>query len=95
MNAEQKRMARHALGLPNNTRRSYRNHYVIGPGAPDHAEWSGLVSKGMAEMSEGKPRETGHRMDCFFLTRAGAEAALEGKEKLCPEDFPPPSEKAA
>jgi hypothetical protein len=24
----------------------------------------------------------------FWLTRDGAKAALEGKETLCPEDFP-------
>jgi hypothetical protein len=25
----------------------------------------------------------------YHLTRQGAEKALTGKEKLCPEDFPP------
>ncbi len=95
MNAAQKRMARHALGLPTNKRRSYRNRYVVSPGGSDHTEWSDLVSKGLAEVAEGKPREDGFRMDTFYLTRAGAEAALEGKEELCPEDFPSPSKKAA
>jgi len=29
-----------------------------------------------------------HQMRRFWLTRAGAEAALDPGETLCPEDFP-------
>jgi hypothetical protein len=30
----------------------------------------------------------GRKDDLFCLTRKGVEAALVGREKLCPEDFP-------
>lgn len=75
-------LARHALGLPNSRRRSYRNRYFAPPGSESHVIWSALVARGLAEMSR-RPRN-----DFFCLTRVGAEAALEPGETLDPEDFP-------
>lgn len=78
----EREMARHALGLPNSRRRSYRNRYFAPPGGDSHVIWSALVARGLAEMSR-KPRN-----DFFCLTRAGAEAALNPGEDLDEEDFP-------
>ncbi len=86
---EQKHLARHALGLPNPKRRSYRNWFGAYTGGPDHAAWTAMVAAGLARVHEGKPNAAGQRMDGFGLTRAGADAALEARETLDPEDFTP------
>lgn len=78
---EQIELARHALGLPNDRRRSYRNRYLAGGPSP---EWSGMVDAGMAERGETCSRG----MTWFWLTRAGAQAVLKRGERLCSEDFP-------
>ena len=85
MNALQRQLARHALGLPNFRRVSFRNRYAV-PYAPtrDFEAWEALADAGMAE-SNG-PRRSG--LMIFWLTREGAEAALEPGETLCPQDFP-------
>ncbi|MFC6391804.1 hypothetical protein [Methylorubrum zatmanii] len=83
MSPEQRRLARHALGLPNRYRRSYRNRFLAG-GRDEN--WLGLVEDGLAE--SGEPDDLGRTW--LWLTRAGAEAALEPGERLCREDFPPP-----
>jgi hypothetical protein len=79
---EQTRLARHALGLPNDARRSYRNRFAVGDG-PKADLWRALVSDGLA-VDAGKEGT----LNWFHLTRAGAEAALNRRETLCPEDFP-------
>lgn len=81
MTPAQRALARHALGLPNAGRRSYRNRFLTGGESPD---WRALEAAGHAE--SGKADELGRTW--FWLTRAGAEAALEPGERLCPEDFP-------
>jgi len=83
---EQRSLARHALGLPNDRRRSYRNRYVVEKEAGDGVLWMDLVSKGMARHRPGNPLTGG--MDLFWLTAEGARAALDPRESLCPEDFP-------
>lgn len=84
MTPEQLRLARHALGLPNKARRSYRNRFYAGG---QHPEWRAMEAAGLAE-ADTIPTATG--MTWFWLTRAGAEAALDPGERLCREDFPPP-----
>lgn len=79
-------LARHALGLPNNNLRSYRNRFVTG-GGKDGAAWAGMVAAGLAEVRAGKSLPFGGA-DLYWLTRAGAMSALEPGETLCPEDFP-------
>lgn len=79
-------LARHALGLPNDRLRSYRNRFVTGPG-PDGAAWSGMVAAGLAETRAGQRLPFGGA-DLYWLTREGAMSALEPGETLCPEDFP-------
>lgn len=79
-------LARHALGLPNNRLRSYRNRFVTG-GGKDGSAWTGMVAAGLAEVRAGKSLPFGGA-DLYWLTREGAMSALEPGETLCPEDFP-------
>lgn len=79
-------LARHALGLPNSKRTSYRNHFVTGEGGDDHAAWSMMVNEGDALRRKGSVLTGGD--DLFLLTHKGAEKALKNGEKLDHEDFP-------
>jgi hypothetical protein len=83
MTRRQRQLARNALGMPNRRRRSYRNYYLAACAPGPYDEWLRMVDAGMAEQG---PGINGCR--AFWLTRAGAEAALEPGETLCPEDFP-------
>lgn len=88
---KQRKLARHALGLPNRRRRSYRN-YFLAPYAPntDADHWFKMVEAGHAESARpmaGKVR--------FWLTHSGACAALDDGEILCTEDFPKPTSLSA
>jgi hypothetical protein len=80
----ERELARHALGLDRRTF-SYRNYYVVGSG-DDHTAWLGLVERGLAKRRPGDELTGGS--DIFYLTRAGALAALETGETLDREDFP-------
>lgn len=84
MTPAQLKLARHALGLPNKWRISFRNRFAADRRTPDYLTWRSIVDAGHAlrwpwHYSYG---------DHFCLTRAGAEAALLAGEKLDPEDFP-------
>jgi hypothetical protein len=79
-------LTRHALGLPNKRKRSYRNRYVVGPGCDDHVLWMDMVEAGFARRYDGRPLTGGD--DLFVLTRAGAALSLRAGESLCGEDFP-------
>lgn len=85
LNPTQLRLARAALGLPNTKRTSYRNRYHSAGEGGFHDQWVGLAATGLAERSTG---DNGADSKQFWLTRAGAELALEAGEKLCGEDFP-------
>lgn len=86
MTPAQKELARHALGLPNARRLSYRNHFVAGEGHGDFTNWLAMVEAGEAKRRKGNALTGGD--DLFWLTKAGAEAALNSRERLDPEDFP-------
>lgn len=86
MTPEQIELARHALGLPNKRRRSYRNHFVAGEGHNDYVAWCDMVEKGLARGKKGSQLTGGDPV--FWLTRLGAERVLRKGERLCPEDFP-------
>lgn len=86
MTPRQIELARHALGLPNQTRRSYRNHFIAGPGHSDFDEWVAMVAEGEARRRAGSQLSGGD--DVFWLTENGARKALKPREGLCPEDFP-------
>lgn len=84
MTPEQKQKARHALGLPNDRRRSYRNRFFVSVGSPDDALWKALSDADDADyvtVNRGKDRQ-------YWLTRQGALKALEPGETLDAEDFP-------
>jgi hypothetical protein len=84
MTAEQRELARHALGLPNKTRRSYRNHFVTSPGPEpsDFEDWMAMVAAGFATRRNGSQLTGGEFL--FRLTFAGATAALDKRERLDP-----------
>lgn len=86
MTPPQKRLGRHALGLPNGERRSYRNRFIAGCDHSDFDVWSAMVDEGLATTTGAKKIFGG--MSCFKLTEAGARAALERQEALDREDFP-------
>jgi hypothetical protein len=86
MNPAQLEVARHALGLPNHMRRSYRNRFVAGAGHSDFVTWLDLVRIGFAGRAVA-PKGLGGD-DLFWLTPPGAEAALKAGETLDAEDFP-------
>lgn len=79
---EARDLARHALGLPNRRKRSYRNHFV----SSTDPHWERLVATGLATVR--RSVEAAGGMHTYRLTRAGAEAALDPGERLDPEDFP-------
>lgn len=82
----QLQLARHALGLPNESARSYRNRFYVPKANPAHAEWCDMVAKGLAKQRSDCPGIA--LTDMFTLTKAGAEIALLLGERLDPEDFP-------
>ena len=87
MTPEQIELARHALGLPNPVRRSYRNHFFTGPGTTDHPAWEAMVAAGLAKKRNGGSLSGGD--DVFWLTKAAAVKAVKRGERLSSEDFPP------
>lgn len=89
MTPAQKKMARHALGLPNNNKRSYRNRFIIRTGGTNWWTWSTMVKNGdaMRHRFEARARKGPHQW-CFSLTLKGAWAAIEDNEALDREDFP-------
>lgn len=83
MDGEQRFLARHALGLPCKTKRSYRNRYFAVKDTRIHWMWSSMAADGMA-INDGE--ENG--MVLFSLTERGARSVLDRGERLCKEDFP-------
>lgn len=83
----QTKLARHALGLRDDQKRSYRNRYVTGSGGTHYRTWMRMVRDGNA-----KREAIGTADDkwLFSLTPAGALAAIRKGESLDPEDFPNP-----
>ena len=82
---KQRELARHALGLPNAIKQSYRNRYFCSLGNTAYNDWMVLVTAGLALHDTD---ERHNSLDLFYLTPEGAELALKPGEKLCPEDFP-------
>lgn len=79
MTPEQRKLARHALGLPNDQKRSYRNRYFTHATSP---VWVAMKAAGEAD---GRANGPG---DFWWLTIKGAELALDPGETLDREDFP-------
>lgn len=87
MTTKQIELARHALGLPNKRKRTYRNRFVAGDGHDDFPEWELMVAEGNAEKRDGSTVPFGGD-HIYYLTEQGARLALKRGEKLSPEDFP-------
>lgn len=79
-------LGRHALGLPNPRKTSYRNHFCAGVSHSDYPHWMAMVKDGNATHRSGNQLSGGD--DIFWLTKAGAMLCLMGREKLDDEDFP-------
>jgi hypothetical protein len=86
LSAEERKFARHALGLPNERGQSYRNRYYAAPGSHRHDIWAAIVGKGGA--TQHADGNISRPCDLFVLTERGAIAALLPGERLCSEDFP-------
>jgi hypothetical protein len=78
-------LARHALGLPNERGRSYRNRFCCGPGHADYEDWRAMVVAGAARQF---PLTARGGDSLFVLTEPAARAALQSGETLDAEDFP-------
>lgn len=87
----QKKLARHALGLPNDDRRSYRNRYIIGNGGRGFSALMRMVRDGNATRERFGAHT--HNRYCFHLTLTEAAAVLEDGESLDREDFGLPPNK--
>lgn len=85
MTPSQRKMARHALGLDGERRRSFRNRYFAPTGSPVEDEWNDLCRRGLAQ----RDREL-EQMVGFSLTLEGATEAIDEGELLDPEDFSSP-----
>lgn len=86
MTPEQRKLARHALGLdnPDAKGRSYRNCYYASAGHPAWHDLHEMVGAGWANLED----KDGGRTTLFWLTLPGAVLALNPGEMLDPEDFP-------
>lgn len=86
MSPDEKRLARHALGLPNKDKISTRNVFFATPGSTPHEIWISMAGRGLADLETGFPGHSG--ADLFCLTRMGAEQALAPGETLRDLHFP-------
>ena len=75
----QRELARHALGLPNDTARSYRNRYNCDRLHPRFNSWERMVRKGLA--ARDLFETNGRRSFIFRMTPKGAALALDPGER--------------
>jgi hypothetical protein len=86
MTETQKKLARHALGLPNKQNTSYRNRFFTDPGCTDYAEWQAMVAEGNAIERTGSLWSGDRTRNMFCLTLKGALAVRGPKEHISRED---------
>lgn len=84
MTDRQRQIARHMLGLPTASGRSYRNRYCCEPGHEHFDVLLSMLDEGLVTSRRG----VGLHIS-WHLTRAAAESVLLPGESLDPEDFPP------
>lgn len=80
MNEQQRRLARHALGLDASSK-SYRNRYQTVGGTFTARCWQDMVASGDARL-------LAPTFLYFELTEQGARKVLQDGETLDPDDFP-------
>ena len=83
MTDKQRQLARHALGLPNKQKTSFRNRFCASPGSDDFAEWEAMVSQGEAVKF---PSSLWGGDSMFHLTLKAALAAREPDEHISREE---------
>jgi hypothetical protein len=83
MTPEQIRLARHALGLPNRDKRSFRNRSYAARGTPEFKAWVDLEDRGLAKRHDVQAFSIG-----FALTEAGARRSIDPVESLDRKNFP-------
>lgn len=88
MTSEQLALARHALGLPNQHKKSYRNRYYIHESHEDCAHWNVMVEEGFAAKHLLKTDIAGRWDILYTMTFKGAQLSCKPGECLDPEDFP-------
>ena len=82
----QRKLGRHALGLRDDNKRSYRNSFVAGPKNANYAVLMRMVRDGLAKRERfGAHPENRY---VFHLTKISAEQCLDPGEALSLEDFP-------
>ena len=74
MQAEQKHILRHALGL-NRSPREYRNRFVTGPGSKDFENCEALVAAGLMTRRDGNELTGGGYL--YQVTDSGRAEAAE------------------
>lgn len=82
MTLDERRLVRHALGLPNARNHSFRNWYGARGGSPEAEAWAAMAAKGWANdcgIAGG--------LHAFRATRVGAFLALGRGEQLDPHEF--------
>jgi hypothetical protein len=81
----QRTLGRHALGLRDDNKRSYRNSFVTGPKNANYGVLMRMVEDGVATRERfGAHPENRY---VFHLTKVGAEQCLDPGESLSTEDF--------
>lgn len=76
LSEDQLQILRHALGVGDGGwERSYRNHFVTGPGGADHKHCAALVARGFMTQRAGNAITGGD--DLFMVTEAGRTAVQE------------------
>lgn len=83
MNDNQREMIRHALGLPNKTNCTNRNHYCISPGCDGYEDWLELVKDGFAIQAVSRDGWSGN---FFYVTLTGARWVLLPSEHISREE---------
>lgn len=86
LSALEKKLARHALGLVDGNKKSYRNRYRAPMIGDVTVAWHAMHDAGYAVCVPTEGKSLG---PFFYLTEAGARLALNPGESLCSEDFPP------
>lgn len=83
---QQRELVRHAIGLNERSKKTYRNHFVTGAGSKDYDAWMDMVTKGYAHHRPGSEMSGGD--DVFWVTRETALSVCNKNEHLS-EDFRP------
>jgi hypothetical protein len=91
MSPNQIKLARHALGLGNGRKVSYRNSFVAAPGHWDYDDWIAMTRAGHAVRIDGSTVPFGGD-DLFRMTRAGADL-VRLPDEIVPGTLPEAAER--